>query len=163
MGLVPSGLAFDKRGLLPAGQHICRGWKAFKKAFAFNEHREAQLGRLQDFVRDELLPVARGLELVLGGSFLSDKPLPGDIDCTIAVPMASALTRRRQLLHLGGDGDKGRIYRQYGVEFYVSLVEKGANDFRAYFQYVGDKTAAARGLSAKDLRGTVKVEKWATL
>lgn len=155
-------LEFDSRGLLPAGCHVCRGWKAFGRSFAFNAHRERQLARLHGFIRDELAPAARGLEFLVGGSFLSDKPAPGDIDCTVAVPVAGA-ARRGELLVLAADGDKGRIYRQYGVEFYVTLVEKGRNDLRAYFQYVGDKTALARGLRAKDLRGTVKVEKWTTL
>lgn len=155
-------IAFDSRGLLSPGCHVCRGWKAFRRAFAFNPHRELQLDRLQTFVRAELLPVARGLELVVGGSFLSDKAVPGDVDCTIAMPVAST-SRRGPLMLLAADGDKARIYRQYGVEFYLSFTSPGCNDFRAYFQYVGEKTALARGLNPKDLRGTVKVEKWATL
>jgi hypothetical protein len=155
-------IQFDARGLLPAGRHVCRGWKAFRRAFAFNPHRERQVDRLLDFVRQELAPAAKGLELVVGGSFLSDKAAPGDIDCTVAIPAAAA-GRRPLLLKLASDGDKGRIYRQYGVEFYLSIAQRGENDFRLFFEYVGEKTALSRGLNAKDVRGTVKVEKWATL
>jgi hypothetical protein len=155
-------IGFDKRGLLEPGCHTCRGWKAFHSLFAFNAHRERQLERLKDFVRDELAPVARGLEFVVGGSYLSDKAVPGDIDCTVAMPV-SAAAKRTGLMLLAADGDKARIYGQYGVEFYLSIIQRGRNDLRAYFQYVGEKTTLARGLSPKDLRGTVKVEKWATL
>ena len=155
-------VAFDGRGLLAPGCHVFRGWKAFRTTFAFNAHREAQLERLQEFLRSELVPVARGLEFVIGGSYVSDKAAPSDIDCTVALP-ASAAGRRGPLIALAPHGDKARIYKQYGVEFYLSLTQKGANDFRLFFQYVGEKTALQRGLSPKDLRGTVKVEKWATL
>jgi hypothetical protein len=155
-------ISFDKRGLLAPGCHVCKGWTAFHRSFAFNSHRERQLERLQDFVRSELAPVARGLELVIGGSYLTDKPAPADIDCTIAMP-ASAAAKRIGLMLLAADGDKARIYRQYGVEFYLSIIQRGCNDLRAYYQYVGEKAALVRGLSPKDLRGTVKVEKWATL
>jgi hypothetical protein len=151
---------FDERGLLPAGCHEFRNWNTFASAFAFNPHRERLLSGLRKFIQDELATVGRGLDLVVGGSFLSNKPDPSDIDCTIAMP-ASLAAKRGELIKLSSDGDKGRIYAQYGVEFYLTLQVQGCPDFRNFFAYVGEKSAAERGLNAKDHRGTVKVKQWA--
>lgn len=149
----------DARGLLPPGRHECRTLADIEDRFATNAHRLKLLRGLQQFIQAELAQAAQGLALYIGGSYLSDKPDPGDIDCTIVMTMDS-LYLRPGLLRLCADGNKGRIYGQYAVEFYPSIDDGTSNDFRHFFAYVGDKTAAAKNLDSKDLRGIVKVNTW---
>lgn len=156
MSLLPP---LDARGLLPQGVHQCT-WTDIEQVFCDNAHRASRYERLQDFVRDELRAVASGLGLVLGGSFFSDKPHPGDIDCTCVIP-ANEIPNRTMLIVLATQhGAKGRIYVQYHVEFYPTLQVAGQSDFRSFFQYVGPKTAFAKSLKAKDRRGVVEVSPW---
>lgn len=68
---------------------------------------------------------------------------------------------RRALLGLGGASAHDRIGRTYGVDFYITLVE-GGSDFSLFFRYVGEKTAQAKNLHTRDLRGTVRVTEWNT-
>lgn len=99
----------DKRGLLPSGTHSCDGWAELALHFATNGHRVRLMQQLQRFIAVELAPVAKGLELYLGGSYLSDKAAPSDIDCTLVMPIAQAQDRV-PLIELSADGGKGRIY-----------------------------------------------------
>ena len=58
----------------------------------------------------------------------------------------------------------GHLVEQVSVDVdQIFAARQGRNDMRAYFEYVGEKAALARGLKSKDLRGTVKVEKWTAL
>lgn len=151
----------DDRGLLPPGIHETAGWDELHNRFATNKHRIKLFKNLLTFRAEHLAPVARGLDLYLTGSFLSDKVRPGDIDCAVTVPIAQ-LSQRVPLLSLGAHGNKGPFYKEMRVEFYLTI-EPGdwrLNDFLSFFQYVGEKTAVAKSLNAKDLRGIVKVVSW---
>jgi len=148
----------DERGLLPAGCHDAT-WPDIEARFASNPLRKLRLEQAHRCVRLELQAVATGLEMVLGGSYFSDKPDPGDIDCTIVLPVHE-IPARAGLIALADDGGKGRLWIQYRVEFYITVALPGYNDFRLFFQYVGEKTADIKHLHAKDLRGTIKVEPW---
>jgi hypothetical protein len=152
--------ALDERGLLPVGVHAAADWEEVEDHFAVNEHRQLLLARLLAFVGDELQYVAAGLELVIGGSYLTSKPVPGDIDCTVLIPIAELAARGPALQLLVVDGGKGRIYKDYKVEAYPTLQAPGANDFSVFFQYVGEKSAVLHKCAATDLRGVVKVTSW---
>lgn len=151
---------FDKRGLLPPGRHTCKDWEEFSAVFAYNEHREHMLVRAKEFVRDRLTPLAQGLTLIVGGSFLSDKERPGDIDVVVIVP-SEELTSRRAVIDLFvNEGRKGPIWENYKVEFYIHLEGLGMKNLALYFEYVGEKSAEAKGLEPKDRRGTLEIESW---
>lgn len=149
----------DKRGLLPPGTHVCDSWGEVALHFATNAHRVKLMQQMQRFIAAELAPVAKGLELYLGGSYLSDKAAPSDIDCTLVMPIVQAADRM-PLINLSADGAKGRIYQQYGVEFYLTFQGLGRADFTGFFAYVGEKTAQTKHIDAKDLRGIIKVQAW---
>lgn len=149
----------DQRGLLPEGVHTTPDWQAIAAAFAGNDIRRHRLNEMHRFITQELQAVAAGLELFVGGSYFSDKPSPGDIDCTIFLPLAE-IPQRKPFFQLCNDGGKGRIWHDYGVELYPSIEHIGTNDFRLFFQYVGEKTATLKALNEKDKRGIIKVEKW---
>jgi hypothetical protein len=61
---------------------------------------------------------------------------------------------------LGTSNEHDRIMRDYGIDFYVSFLMEGYNDFGLFFQYVGAKTAAAKGLHEKDQRGITRIIQW---
>lgn len=150
----------DERGLLPAGLHQADDWVEVETRFAINDHRQMLLANMLDFIGAELQYVAAGLELVIGGSYLTSKPVPGDIDCTVLIPVDQIAARGAALQLLVVDGAKGRIYKDYKVEAYPTLQAPGANDFSVFFQYVGEKSAVLHNCAATDLRGAVKVTSW---
>lgn len=126
--------------------------------FAHSTPRRAQLwSSFNAFIDAELMPWAAGLELVIGGSFLSDKALPDDIDATLRVPLTVPRgVLLRAVTALGNTASHERIRSGYRVDFYVTLVGFG-NDFGKFFQYVGEKTAAEMNLHKRDLRGVAIV------
>lgn len=151
---------FDARGFLPPGIHVAESWEEVAGALAFNAHREVLLSNMRTFVRDELAPLANGLDMVIGGSFLSNKEVPGDIDCTVLFPLATIDQYKPALELLANDGAKNRIWLQYKVEAYPTLQFPNCSDFTAFFQYVGVKSAATTNCSPTDLRGVLKVTSW---
>lgn len=151
----------DDRGLLPPGVHEASGWDEVKTRFANNARRIQLLNNLMQFTADHLIGAAEGLDLYLSGSFLSDKLYPGDIDCAVTVRQDKA-GQRPELLALGALGNKGPFFETLEVEFYLTLQsdEFPVYDLVAFFQYVGEKTAVAKGLDARAPRGIVKVMSW---
>lgn len=152
--------ALDERGLLPEGVHLSRGWKPLIAAFGGSEHRLQLLTQFRRWVDAELQFVAAGLTLIVGGSFLTNKPVPSDVDCTVMIPLESLGAYGPAMQLLLQDGAKGRIWREYRVDAYPSIVAQGCNDFSAYFQYVGDKSAVIHKCSALDRRGVIKIDPW---
>ncbi len=111
------------------------------------------LGDLCEFARhDPISPVT----LVLGGSFFSDKLFPGDVEATLVYPLHLPPNRCWAIL-IAWQRIKDDLKRQ-GLDFYPTL--PGANDFSAFFQYVGTKSAADKGLAVKDPRGVIEVRDW---
>jgi hypothetical protein len=150
----------DARGLLPPGIHRAP-LDDVPARFCTNAHRwmlwDAALegiGQLCEQV--ERHPGPRPT-LTLAGSFFSDKPLPADIEATMTCPDGTppAVCWAWALYAMG---EHQRLKREHKLDFYPSL--PGQNDFRAFFQYVGPKTAADKGIQEKDLRGVIEVLRW---
>jgi hypothetical protein len=146
----------NEHGLLPAGIHAA-GWGDIEAAFLTNVYREKLYRTAKSFFDNELPPSAAGLDLIVGGSFLSDKGAPDDIEATLYVP---AQLEFQSVLGFGTEQAHNRIKQEYRVDFYITLLVPGCNDLGLFFQYVGPKTAAAKGLREKDLRGVIKVVSW---
>lgn len=152
----------DHRGLLPQGIHSAT-MDEIEGAFSTNYVRAQRLDSFRRFLLAEMAPCGGGLDLFIAGSYVTDKPDPGDIDCTIEIP-ALEINNRLPLINLFNDGRskscKGRIWEAYRVDAFPTLIFPGANDFRDFFQYVGEKTAKLKNLNEKDRRGIIKVESW---
>jgi hypothetical protein len=71
--------ALDARGLLPGGVHIGT-LREIEQRFLFNQHRSDLYHQVKIFLEGELREKAFGLQLILGGSFFSDKEHPADIE-----------------------------------------------------------------------------------
>lgn len=151
--------ALDERGLLPAGIHQ-GSWAEIERVFATSAHRAKLLHSAKAFIcrPGEFWQAADGLDLWIGGSFVTDKPTPSDIECTVALTKVS-VPLRGQLLALALCRRED-IKRDYGVDLVPTLEIAGHNDLRDFFQYVGPKTAAEKGLKVKDKRGIVQVNQW---
>lgn len=145
---------FDARGLLPPGIH--QATLADIAALADNPRRAWLAGNLRRFIEAELTPWAAGLILDAGGSYFSDKPEPDDIEATLRVPIDRVASLAERLAAVGDKEAYLRIKRDYRLDFYVTIEGLG-NDFSAFFQYVGPKTAAVKHLKPRDLRGIVRL------
>jgi hypothetical protein len=156
--------SLDTRGFLPAGIHIAT-FAEVENRFAMDTHRAHLLAEFRRFVADHLIGCASGLQLYLSGSYFSDKLVPGDIDCTVELPIAD-LAGRVTVVQLQNDGrngplQKGWIWDQYCVDYWVTLTGMaGPRNFIDFFQYVGVKSASMKSLSATDKRGIVRVDQW---
>lgn len=151
--------ALDDRGLLPEGVHSGT-WNDIHASFATNEHRVNLINNAKRFSVGSLSPLFPS-QLYLAGSTFSDKPHPPDIEATIKVDPLM-LTADQALLVMQLQAAHFDIKAATKVDFYVTLNHPGQNDFSQFFQYIGEKTAAAKGLNEKDKRGLVEVEQWMT-
>lgn len=70
-------LSFKSNGFLPAGVHLAT-FEEFKTKFVFNEHRQDLLKGLERGLR--VLYGYGCKEVCIGGSFVTNKKLPGDVD-----------------------------------------------------------------------------------
>lgn len=145
----------DKRGLLPEGIYDAEIDEIMMR-FAVSPYRVALFNDFLHFLRDELsLP---NLPIYMGGSYLSDKILPNDIEITLVANQSFIQASIAQkILPLGTPSEHERIKTQLRIDFYITLELAGYNDFRTFFQYVGDKTAQDKGIDAKDKRGIIRV------
>lgn len=150
--------ALDERGLLAGGVHV-GNLREIEQRFLFNQYRSDLYYQVRQFLDGELREKAFGLQLVLGGSFFSDKERPADIEATVYLPSPMVIAHTA-LMALYTEAEHQRIKVSYRADFYVSLMVLGCNNLGQFFQYVGPKTAHDKGLHEKDARGVVEVESW---
>ncbi|QQE86941.1 DUF6932 family protein [Azotobacter chroococcum] len=148
----------DDRGLLPGGCHPGT-FREIEQRFLFNQYRNQLYWQVRVFFDSELRSKASGLRLIVGGSFFSDKEEPADIEATVYLP-APMITEHLPLMKLQSIPEHNRIKADHRADFYVSLMVEGCNDLGLFFQYVGPKTANAKGLHEKDARGVIEVQSW---
>lgn len=151
----------DNRGLLPEGVHSC----SFDEVAVWADgdlHRRRIWGGLEHVLPTVKQPFnTRGLAappLTLAGSYFSDKPAPGDIEVVLNLP----LTYPPEVLgecYVCAQLHHNSWHAEQLVDYYVTIDGLG-NDLRAFFQYVGPKTGAAKGLPPKSKRGIVQVMTW---
>ena len=146
----------NEHGLLPAGIHAA-SWRDIEAVFLTNTHRERLYWNARQFFERDAPSIAGDLGLYLGGSFFSDKEIPADIEATMRAPVTHEYA---SVLALGSEREHNRIKAEYGVDFYISVQLPGHNDFVCFFQYVGPKTAASKGLNERDRRGVIEVVQW---
>ena len=79
-------LFFDQNGYLIPYDLLSVDWEVFYQTFGYNEHRRELLNNYERFLEAlrVLLPVRH--KQWIDGSFVSQKPKPGDIDVIIFVP-----------------------------------------------------------------------------
>ena len=142
----------DEHGLLPPGIHDC-SLAEMKAKFVWNDRRRQLMCSFVRFLRSEIDNVFDG-PVCADGSFVTDKECPNDIDVVLELLDASDAQKWQGLVLMLEH--QARIQHQYGgVHFWVNL--PGRNDFAAFFQYAGHKTAKFKGLDHKHPKGLLRI------
>ena len=138
-------------GLLPSGVHDC-SFDDIESLFTWNQHRKQLFDHFLIFVKAELRPKFPD-PIFFDGSFVTDKHSPEDTDVVLDLTRAPD-ARKWQGLQFMQD-HQVRIKTLYGVHFWVNL--PGENDLAAFFQYVGIKTARAKGIHPRQTKGILRI------
>jgi hypothetical protein len=141
----------DPSGLLPSGVHECSLDDIYAQ-FTWNDHRTGLFSAFRHFLETELKPQFP-YPIFFDGSFVTDKDVPDDTDVVLDLSAASDDRKWQGLLFM--QQHQSRIMDRYRVHFWVNL--PGQNDFSAFFQYVGIKTASAKGLNPLHLKGILRI------
>jgi hypothetical protein len=141
----------EPSGLLPTGIHDC-SLSDIVDTFTWNSHRSGLFAGFVNFLEAELKPQFP-YPIYFDGSFVTDKELPEDTDVVLDLALATDAQRWKALVFM--QQHQQRIMAAYRVHFWVNL--PGSNDFSAFFQYVGVKTASAKGLDPLHSKGILKV------
>ena len=148
--------ALDLHGFLPNGVHLCT-IEEVENIFCWNECRlEIWRGGLQFL--SELITRNMAYPIYIDGSFITDKKLPGDVDVVLDLTHADDFTQFLCVKMF--QSERESIKARYHVDFCPNL--PGNNDFSAFFQYIGPKTATIKGLNNKYRKGILRVESWQT-
>lgn len=144
---------FTEFGLLPEGVHACSTDEA-AHFLCTNEHRAAIWRGLKDFVAwISHLPQPAGI--LVDGSFVTDKPLPNDVDVIIDISNCV-----QDGYHSWTDfWTQGRVHAKenFRVDFYPVVAGQG-HDFSTFFQYVRIDEALQRGVPPETRKGILRIE-----
>jgi hypothetical protein len=144
---------FTEFGLLPEGIHVC----TLDEAIGFlctNPHRIQIWQGLQGFLLS-IAHLPEPIGVLVDGSFVTDKPLPSDVDVIIDISNCT-----EDDYHLWADHwSQSRIQAKvdFGVDFYPVVAGHG-HDFSAFFQYVRIDDALQRGVPATTRKGILRVQ-----
>jgi len=127
-------LQFEKTGYLKPGVHDCT-WDTLRKLTFTSSYREALGGKLLRFLN---WPLRMGQfpQVYIGGGFVSDSPLPRDIDLVLETQHpfgAEAFGAMEPFFFKGLDN----ILKAYSVDlhFWMEGAPASLADFRSFFQY----------------------------
>ena len=143
---------FDKHGLLPRGIHDCTLIE-IGNLLARNSHRQNLFKNLTNCIYNEIRPLFYE-PIYINGSFVTDKKYPDDIDVVLDLRDTSDRRKWKGLEFMANH--QSRLLHKYRVDFWVNLPPI-RNDFSAFFQYIGVKTARFKGLNPKHLKGILRV------
>jgi len=141
----------QQNGLLPSGVHDCT-IEDIRTTFTWNQHRQQLFDSFVNFLKTELRPLFPD-PIYFDGSFVTDKVTPDDTDVVLDLTNAPDERKWRGLQFM--KEHQTRIRSDYGVHFWVNL--PGNSDFAEFFQYVGVKTARAKGLHPLHYKGILRV------
>lgn len=141
-------------GLLPPGEHSCSLEEA-RERFATTAPRRslwtALLDCLEGFRRLNI-----EAPIIVDGSFVTDKLHPDDIELSWDVRGLTEEAQGRVIAYWLRHAKRLRVDTK--VHFYPTVA--GQHDFIMFFQYVGPKTAEAKRLNEKDLKGVLRISIW---
>jgi len=91
---------FQPDGYLPPGVHKCRGEEFIRRFCHPNKYRkefEKQVCDIQDYAASK-----GALAIIVGGSFVTNKPKPFDIDCAIVFVKEAQIPQLRESIQIEG-------------------------------------------------------------
>lgn len=143
----------NSHGILPPGVHDCSVTE-ISSAFTWNSHRQGLFDKFVACFTNEIRPRFSD-PLIFDGSYVTDKDLPDDIDLVLDLSAADSAHAYDGVTFMVSE--QPRLMSDYRVHFWVNLPGIGHNDFCAFFQYVGVKTAKFKSLDPKDLKGVLRL------
>lgn len=118
---------FNNKGHLPEGVHLCSG-KKFLEHFLFSAERK----KLQKSIADifDWAKQRRATKLFIGGSFVSNKEKPNDIDCLIVFYDERSIPHKTELLTV----DSTKIDIQFCPESEPKVIDTFLHLFGTSYQ-----------------------------
>lgn len=107
---------FREDGLLPPGIHLCSG-SSFIDYFCFNEYRNCLSKSIADIF--DWAVVKYATRVFVGGSFVSNRPEPHDIDCLIVFYNEESIPHKSEMLTIVST----RIDIQFCSEQHPELID----------------------------------------
>jgi hypothetical protein len=151
---------FNGHGLLPGGLHECN-LDAVSAVFCSTPHRAGLFANLKACLAHMRGQGLNGI-VVIDGSFVTDKEVPGDIELTLDTRQLPAEDQLRALQYFQAMHSK--VKADWNVDWYPTIASlpgiPPANNFIDFFQYAGVKTAAIKGIPAHTPKGILKLEAW---
>lgn len=135
-------------GLLPRGVFDCT-LDEVASAYTWSPRRHEIWGGFGEFL-EWLKSHPAVPRLYLDGSFIGDKPHPGDIDVVLDLDGTDQATFGHWLFVFATQRE--HLKAHFLVDFWVYHPTM-PHDLRAFFHYVRPEEAQARGLSAQDRKG----------
>jgi hypothetical protein len=142
---------FNSHGLLPQGIHDCTV-SEIEERLTWNLHRTELFLKFKKCLENEVEPRFPN-PVFFDGSYVTNKEYPEDIDIVLDLRQSSMQQQLEGLIYMQESQDF--LMNQYNVHFWINLACQ--NDFSAFFQYVGVKTAKLRGLSPSHLKGILRL------
>lgn len=142
-------------GILPPGEHLAT-LAEVRASFGTSSARRADLfGKLNAFVADVTALNAFDYVLV-DGSFVTDKPAPGDIDAVLKLKtttpaVIAAICSPAGALVI----DQHTVKAKYEVHLFID--PPGPSAWSSFFQLMRPAEAISRGLDPATQRGILKV------
>jgi hypothetical protein len=139
-------------GVLPEGIHDCT-FAELQNSLGFNPHRQRLAEGLRRTI-DWLATMPPIDSLIVDGSFVTDKELPGDIDAVAMIGNLTEANQRHWVRAWEPLHDALKANNQ--VDLYPTVTGLG-NNFSAFFQYIRPEEALARGAPLGLLKGLLRI------
>lgn len=147
---------FNGQGLLPGGLHNCN-LDAVAAIFCSTPHRVSLFTNLKACLAHMKAQGLNGI-VVIDGSFVTDKEVPGDIELTLDTRLLPADDQLRALQYFHSMHSK--VKADWNVDWYPTIAGLADSNFVDFFQYAGVKTAAIKGIPAHTPKGILRLEAW---
>jgi hypothetical protein len=141
---------FNKNGNLPEGIHSAT-WQEVEEALAFNEHRQELLRGLKR--SSESVKLARSRRIYIGGSFVTNKELPGDFDfCWESEGVDRAYLKELDPVFFDFSHKRAAQKAKYGGEFFRANAIADAVSGKTYLDFFQeDRNGNPKGIIAVEL------------
>lgn len=139
-------------GLLPAGIHDCAVAEV-QENFCGGPAREAAWASFQGFL-GWVSTMPSPVSIFVDGSFVTDKPVPGDVD--VIIDITACVPADQDVWIVAYHREHARLKQEFGTDFYPVITGVGY-DFTAFFQYVRVDEALARGAPDGTRKGILRL------
>lgn len=144
-----------EHGLLPDGVHDATLTEIEARFGSANDRRRELFSKLSSFCRVLAgLPFAN--ELFADGSFVTDKPSPGDIDAVLETPLKSFASMLNAMAP-GSPLNPAVIKATFEVHLFGQFAQSAPWGMVVFFQRMRPEEALSRTVSPSHRRGIVRV------